>query len=80
MSLRAWKKWLNGLIGGFVNATTEAVTLMSVDSDHWRKFLLPTALQGLLGAWLYLKQHPTPWDGVERRAPWDGKTERRRVK
>lgn len=74
MSLLTWKKWINGVVGGFINAATGAVTILTADPDHWRKFLLPILVQGLTGSWLYLKEHPTPWDGIDRRGrvPWNG--------
>jgi hypothetical protein len=70
-----FKTWLNGLIGGFIGAVAAAVPVVIVDPLKFSptvagglKNLGAVVLwAGLVGAALFLKQSPTPWDGVDRR-------------
>lgn len=70
-----WKTWLNGVIGGFIGAAASALTVSITDPEHFspmaaggiERLSVTIAASGLVGAALYLKQHPTPWDGIERR-------------
>lgn len=70
--------WLQGLIGAVVSGSASAVILTIADPNDfnllhggWQKLLSVSAVFGLLGAALYLKQNPTPeWhprDGDRRR-------------
>lgn len=69
------KQWLNGLIGGFVGAAANSVTLLIVDpakfspgvAGGWRSLGISILISGGVGAALYLKNNPTPWNGVDRR-------------
>ena len=70
-----WKTWLNGVIGGFIGAAANTITLVIVDPNvfsptaagGWRHIGISILISGGVGAALYLKQHPTPWNGEERR-------------
>jgi hypothetical protein len=70
-----WKTWLNGVIGGFVGASANSITLMISDPEHfnvtttdgWKHLGLSIIISGGVGSALYLKTHPTPWTGEERR-------------
>lgn len=70
------KKWINGLIGAIVGAIAAAIPAMLTDPEHfspadpgaWKRLVPLLGASGLVGAALYLKQHPTPWDGTERRS------------
>jgi hypothetical protein len=65
-----WKTWLNGLIGAFIGAASNTITLMIVDplkfspsvDGGWHNLLIVIAVSGAVGAALYLKTHPTPYD------------------
>lgn len=69
------KQWLNGLIGAFIGAAANCITLLIVDPEHfspatmdgWKKLGVSIVVSGGVGAALFLKTHPTPWDGVDRR-------------
>lgn len=69
------KKWLNGLLGGVIGAVANSVAVVIVDPLKFSptvtggmKSLGEVALwSGLVGAALFLKQSPTPWDGVTDR-------------
>lgn len=69
-----WKFWLTGLVAAIVNGAASGVVLIVADPLDFNleaglpKLATTSALLGLLGAANYLKQHPTPWDGTERRA------------
>jgi len=60
------KKWLMGLVGGVVNSVATSITVMIVAPDQFNiheglSKLGQSALVSLiLGAALYLKQHPVP--------------------
>lgn len=67
-----WRDWITGVVGGFIGggagAVTSAVSMLVVDPNYVAthganilKIMSMTFLvSGLLGAALYLKQHPTP--------------------
>ena len=63
------QKWLNGLIGAIIGAGANAITLLIVDpykfspsvNGGWKSLGISTLVSGLVGAALYLKQHPTPF-------------------
>lgn len=64
-----WKTWLNGLIGAIIGAAANGVTLLIVDpikfspaTAGWSALGISTLVSGLVGAALYLKQHPTPFE------------------
>lgn len=69
------KTWLRGLIGGFIGAASNSLTNLIVDPLHfnpmagggYKKLGTSVLVGGVVGAALYLKSHPTPWDGQERR-------------
>lgn len=75
-------RWINGLVGGFVGggagAVTSTVTASMIAPDRfnagaqWKALLtlmlVTFVVNGAFGAFLFLKQHPTPeWDGIDRR-------------
>jgi hypothetical protein len=70
-----WRIWMIGVIGGFIAASSNTVTLLIVDPDHfnvsttggWKHLGISIVVSGVVGAALYLKQHPTPWDGTTDR-------------
>ena len=64
----AWKLWLRGLIAAVINGASSTLAVMVIDPLD---FNLETGLlklgkvafvSGLMGAFIYLKQHPDPWD------------------
>lgn len=67
-----WGSWLSGVIGGFIgggaSAVTSAVSMLVVDPNYVAthganivKIATTTfVVSGILGAALYLKQHPVP--------------------
>ena len=69
------KQWLNGLIGAVIGAAANGITVMIVDPAKfspgqvggWRNLGVCVGVSALVGAALFLKQSPTPWDGVDRR-------------
>jgi hypothetical protein len=81
-----WQTWLNGLIGAIINSVATGVVLIftglatnpMTGTIEWTRLGLACTILAILGAALYLKQHPTPtWDGTERRdvtAPPAGQT------
>lgn len=74
--MTAAERWVNGVVGGFIGGGAAAVTSGPVVSMFAPdKFNTGSGLHallgvmgamflvnGLIGAGLYLKQHPTPWD------------------
>ena len=70
-----WKTWLNGVIGGFIGAAANTITLVIVDPNTfsptstggWKHLGISILVSGGVGAALYLKQNPTPWDGATER-------------
>jgi hypothetical protein len=69
-------QWLNGLVGAFIGAAANCVTLIIVDPEHftpttvggWKKLGVAIVVSGGVGAALFLKTHPTPWNGTDRRS------------
>ena len=69
------KAWLNGLLGGFIGAFANSITLLIVDplkfspgvEGGWKNLGICALVSGAVGAALFLKTHPTPWTGEERR-------------
>jgi hypothetical protein len=61
-----WRKWLNGLIGAAIGSGASAIANMVVDPTDFNlhsglaKLGQVCLVSGLIGAALYLKQHPTP--------------------
>lgn len=70
-----WRNWVQGLIGAVINSVATGVVLIftGLASDpmtgkiEWARLGVACSILAIFGAALYLKQHPTPWDGVERR-------------
>ena len=66
-------RWLKRLISAVVSGAAGAVAAMVVDPTHfnlqdgWRDLLLLATVSGLIGGANYLKAHPAPWDGEDRR-------------
>jgi hypothetical protein len=67
--------WIRGLFAAVLAAIANSVTVLIVDPSTFNLFqggftkLSQVALvSALVGAALYLKEHPDPWDGDERRA------------
>lgn len=68
MNLGTWKQWLNGVIGGFIGSAANVITLLIVDPEKfsptadggWRHLGSVVLVSGIVGAALYLKNHPTP--------------------
>lgn len=62
-----WKKWGRGLLGAAINTAVTSVSLVAIDPvafnlhDGLLKLGKAAVVSGLIGAILYLKQHPTPW-------------------
>lgn len=76
-----WRQWLDGLIGGAINSAAGGVIFLMAGfaNDPTTGTISYERLGGaclglaLLGAALWLRQHPTPsWDGTERRAQPSG--------
>lgn len=71
-----WKQWLQGLIGAVIAAAANCVTVLIVDpakfspsaDGGWGNLGLCVGVSAVVGAALFLKQNPTPWDGTERRS------------
>jgi hypothetical protein len=67
------EKWLDGLIGGIIAASAQAVIGIVSIADllqtrgGWIRFGIMVGIAGIVGAALFLRQHPTPWSGVDRR-------------
>jgi hypothetical protein len=63
-----WKLWSRGLIAAVLSAIANSVTVIIVDPTTFNLFQGGAAKLGqvalvsaLVGAALYLKQHPDPW-------------------
>lgn len=70
------KTWINGVVGGFIAAAANGITLIIVDpakfspaaDGGWKNLGVSILVSGGVGAALFLKTHPTPWDGtIDRR-------------
>ncbi len=67
-----WEQWLNGVIGAFIGAASNAITLLIIDpvkfsptqAGGWRHLGISLLVSGGVGAALYLKNHPTPFDST----------------
>jgi hypothetical protein len=65
-----WEQWLNGVIGAFIGAASNAITLLIIDplkfsptqAGGWKNLGASLLISGGVGAALYLKNHPTPFD------------------
>jgi hypothetical protein len=72
MNLGTWTQWLNGVIGGFIGAAANSITVIIVDPEKfspnvaggWKHLGISILVSGGVGAALYLKQHPTPIDST----------------
>lgn len=76
--MTAAERWINGVVGGFIGGGAAAITSGPVASMidpqkfntgsglHYLLEFMGTMflVNGLIGAALYLKQHPTPYDGT----------------
>lgn len=67
MSTTAMRKWGRGLLGAAINSAASAVTVVIVDPSDFSpvggglfKLLSVMGASALVGAALYLKQHPLP--------------------
>jgi hypothetical protein len=68
MKMGTWTTWLNGVIGGFIGSASNVVTLLIVDPEKfspgavggWRRLGEVVLVSGVVGAALFLKNHPTP--------------------
>lgn len=59
--------WLHGVLGGFIGSAASSVTVVVVDPLDFNPFngggaklATVAVISGLVGAALYLKQHPLP--------------------
>ena len=63
-----WDKWLQGLIAAFVTGVSNGFTAIVVDPSAFnfsdaagmKKVATMAIVSGLIGFFLFLKQHPTP--------------------
>jgi hypothetical protein len=67
-----WRTWVNGLVGALLNGISVitgdgVIGTFTGSSIPIKHTLYLAAWQGFIGVYLYLKQHPTPWDGMDRR-------------
>lgn len=68
MSRAALRQWARGVAGAAINSGATAVTVLIVDpvgfspatAGGWGKLLSAIAVSAVVGAALYLKQHPLP--------------------
>lgn len=74
-----FKTWINGLVGAIIGAAANGLTLLIVDpikfspaTGGWSALGVSTLVSGLVGAALYLKQHPTPFEDTVQKL-MDGK-------
>ena len=71
----AWRRWLQSLFGAAINGAANAATVALVDPDdfnpfaggEWTRLVAVTAVSAIAGAALFLRRHPLPWDGHDRR-------------
>jgi len=64
--LTPFQKWINGLVGAAINGFTVIIGGSVIGIPTKQTFYL-AAIQAGVGAVLYLKQNPTPWNGTDRR-------------
>ncbi len=63
-----WRNWVRGVIGGAIGGMANAITNVLVRpdvfnfSEGWNDLWHSAAVSALVGAALYLKNHPTPED------------------
>lgn len=69
MSQQALRRWGRGVLGAAINSAATAVTVMVVDPVAFNpmqggllKLLSAMGIAAVVGAALYLKQHPLPED------------------
>lgn len=58
-----WRRWVIGLVGAAVNSAATAITLVIVDPQdfwEWDRLAKVMLVMGLVGAALFLKEHPMP--------------------
>lgn len=75
-----WKRWLLGLVGAVINgAATGGATIITalatggtLTAIKWEQLGLTCLIMGLLGAFLYLKEHREVWTPAERAANLSG--------
>lgn len=66
--MRDWAKWLEGLIGAFIGAAANTITVLIIDpakfspsaDGGWRHLGTACLVSGIVGAALFLRQRPTP--------------------
>jgi hypothetical protein len=64
-----WKLWGRGLFAAFISSAANGLAAWSLDPGDFNlhaglvKIGKLAVVSGLIGAALYLKTHPTPWDG-----------------
>lgn len=64
-----WKNWFNGLIGGAIGSAANSITVLIIDpakfnpanDGGWTHLAIAVTVSFVVGAALYLKQHPTPF-------------------
>jgi hypothetical protein len=68
-----WKLWGRGLIAAMVNSIASSIVVVIVDPTKFNLFQggaielgQVAVVSALVGAALYLKQHPDPWDDFVR--------------
>ncbi len=63
-----WRTWVRGVVGGAIGGGANAITNVLVRPDvfnleaGWTDLWHSAAISALVGAALYLKNHPTPED------------------
>jgi hypothetical protein len=71
----SFRTWLNGLFGAAIGAAANGITVLIVDPSKfspgavggWKNLGICVGVSALVGAALFLKQSPTPWDQVTER-------------
>jgi hypothetical protein len=69
-----WKLWSRGLVAAIINAVANSFVIVIVDPTKFnlfqggaRELCTVAVASGIVGAALYLKEHPDPWgDFVNR--------------
>lgn len=63
----AWRLWVRGLVAAVISGVSNSVVLMAIDPLDFNletglvKLGKVAAASGIVGLFLYLKQHPDPW-------------------
>lgn len=64
----AWRLWVRGLVAAVINGASSSLAVMTIDPADFNletgaaKLGKVALVSGLMGAFIYLKQHPDPWD------------------